>query len=98
MNDHDTDGRTEKVSLHVLLLFIKHLLLLTLVLLLLDCSAVDLTFDQTVRRRAVVPVDVVVRELGILWTERINRKRKVSSSLYCFIQHLSLLIVVLLLL
>ena len=97
MNDHDTDERTEKVTWHALLLFMKHLLLLTLVLLLLDCCAVDLTFDQTVRHRAVVPVDVVVRKLGILWTKRINEKEKVSSSLYSLIQHLSLLIVLLLL-
>ena len=65
VNNHDTDKRTKKVSSHVLLLFFQHLLLLTRVILLLDCCAVDLTFEQTVRRRAVVPVDVVVRELRI---------------------------------
>ena len=75
-DDHKIDKCTEKVSSYVLLLFIQHLLLLILVLLLLDCCAVDLTFKQTVRRGAVVPVNVVVRGLGILWTKRINLKRK----------------------
>ena len=65
MNDHDTVERKEKVSSYMLLLFFQHLLLLTRVLLPLNCCAVDLTFEQTVRRRAVVPVDVVVRDLGI---------------------------------
>ena len=53
---------TEKVSLYIFLLSIQNLLFLTLVLLLLNCCAVDLTFEQIVRYRVVVPVDVLVRE------------------------------------
>ena len=66
LNVHDMDERTEKVSLYIFLLFIQHILLLTFVLLLLDCCTANLIFEQTVQHRAVVPVDVVVQELWIL--------------------------------
>ena len=48
------------------LLSIQHRLLLTPVLLLLDCSAAHLIFEQTVQHRVVVPFNVIVQELGIL--------------------------------
>ena len=43
-----------------------HHLLLTHVLPLLDSFPVDFTVKQTVGRRAVAPVNIVVRELGVL--------------------------------
>ena len=62
---NDRYERTEKVSLYNFLPSIQYFLFLTLVLLLLDCCAVDLTFEQSVWYRAPVPVNIVVRELGI---------------------------------
>ena len=47
-------------------LFFQHLLVLTRDLLPLGCFAVYLTFKKNVQHRASVPVDGVVRELGIL--------------------------------
>ena len=84
--------------MYIFLLSVQYLLLLTIVLVCLNCCAVDLTFKQTGQRGAGMPVDGVVWELGILWTKRINLKRKVSSSLCSSIQYLSLLIIDLLLL
>ena len=65
LNVKDRYERTEKESLYIFLFSIQHPLFLTLVLLLLGYCAVDLTFEQIVRRGALVLVDVVVRELGI---------------------------------
>ena len=76
LNVHDMDERTEKLSSFIFLRFIQYILLLTFVLLLLDSCAANLIFEQTAQHRAVVPVDVVVQELGILWTKRISRNRK----------------------
>jgi len=75
LNVNDRYEATEKVSLYIFLLSIPHLLFLTLVLLLLDCCAVYLTFEQIIWRGAVVSGDVVFRELGI-FERRINLKRK----------------------
>ena len=75
LNVNDRYEATEKVSLYIFLLSIPHLLFLTLVLLLLDCCAVYLTFEQIIWRGAVVSGDVVLRELGI-FERRINLKRK----------------------
>ena len=75
LNVQDMDERTEKVSSYIFLPFIHYILLLTRVLLLLDCCAAHLIFEQTVRHWDVVPVDVVVQELGILWTKWMSRKR-----------------------
>ena len=55
--------------------FIQHILLLTFVLLLLDCCPANLIFEQTVQHRAIAPVNVVVQELGVLWTKQISRNR-----------------------
>ena len=63
---HDMNKRTEKISSYIFLLFIQHILLLTFVLLLLDCCATNLIFEQTVQHRAVVTVNVIVQELGVL--------------------------------
>ena len=65
LNDHDTDKRTENISSYILLLFLQHMFLLTLVLLILNFFAVNLTFNQTIRCLAIMPVVVVVQELGI---------------------------------
>ena len=69
---HDMNKRTEKISSYIFLLFIQHILLLTLFLLLLNCCVANLIFKQTVQHWAVVPVNVVIQELGILWTKRIS--------------------------
>ena len=47
-------------------LFFQYLLFLIRDLLLLDCFAAYLTFEKNIKHRAVVPVNVVVQELGIL--------------------------------
>ena len=75
LNVHDMDERTEKVSSYIFLRIIQHILLLTFVRLLLDCCAANLIFERTVQHRAVVPVNVVVQELGVLWTKRISQNR-----------------------
>ena len=76
LNVYDIDEHEEKVSLHIFPLFIQHILLLTIVLLLLNCCATNLIFEQTIQRRAIVPVDIVVQELGISRTKRISQNRK----------------------
>ena len=76
LNDSNRNKRTEKVSLYIVLLFVQNLLLLAFLLLLLNCCAVDLAFEQTARRGAGVPAGVFIRELVILLTRRINLRRK----------------------
>ena len=78
LNVNNRYKRTEKVSLYVFFLSIQHLPLLTRILLHPNYCAVDLAFKQTVWCWAVVPVDVVVRELRIIdETDKSKKKRHV---------------------
>ena len=66
--DSEDNGVWRKIkvtSLFLLLPFVHHLLPLTIVLLHLNCCAVNRAFKQIVRLRAAVPVKIVVPELGI---------------------------------